>query len=141
MLSAESRPRRICVSTFVDDRGSLGVLEKPLLPFDVKRLYFLYDLKSGVVRGRHAHKALHQVMICLHGSVDVSFWDGTTWETITVQDRDEGVYFPPGYWREIVPIQDQSILAVLASDPYDEADYIYSKEDYLAYLAQGQSAP
>lgn len=134
MLTMADRPRRIDVSTFVDARGSLGVIQQPTLPFAAQRLYFLYDLKVGVLRGQHAHKALRQVMICLHGAVDVMFWDGTTRETFRLQERHEGLYFPPGFWREITPVQDQSVLAVLASDPYDESDYIYKEADYLAYL-------
>ena len=136
MPKPDKRPKPINVSVFVDDRGSLGVLDQPLLPFDVKRLYFLYDLKASVMRGRHAHKTLEQVMICLHGSVDVSIWDGTNWEIHRLADRSQGLYFPPGYWREIVPIEDQSVVAVLASQEYDHDDYIMRKNEYLAYLEE-----
>lgn len=139
MLMQTDRPRRVCVSNFIDARGSLGVIEQPTLPFDVKRLYFLHDLEAGVIRGRHAHKALQQVMICLAGAVDVTVWDGQKHDVIRLQSRDEGLYFPAGFWREIMPIADQSILAVLASDPYDETDYIYTEEDYLAYLVASRS--
>ena len=131
------RPVRVPIAAFDDARGSLGVIETPTLPFPVQRLYFLHGLKAGVMRGRHGHKALRQVMICLAGRVEIAFWDGRERIAMRLETRDEGIYVPAGYWREVMPLEDGSILAVLASDRYDAADYIHDERSYLDFLGYG----
>ena len=140
MQILKDRPRLVDVPNFIDFRGSIGVIEQPSLPFDVKRLYFLHDMKAGVVRGRHAHLHLQQVMICMAGAVEVTFWDGQANDTFRLDSRDAGLYVPPGFWREIMPLEDGSLLAVLASELYNTDDYIYTPEKYLSYMERDEVA-
>jgi dTDP-4-dehydrorhamnose 3,5-epimerase-like enzyme len=138
LSSPTGLPFRLPVKNFIDERGALGVIEPPELPFSVRRFYFLHDMKVGEMRGRHAHIRLEQVMICLAGCVDVTFWDGEDRTVFRLQDRHEGIYVPPGYWREIMPQADQSILAVLASEPYDPDDYIATEDMYVDFIKNGR---
>uniref|UniRef100_UPI00404B57D8 sugar 3,4-ketoisomerase n=1 Tax=Flavobacterium sp. TaxID=239 RepID=UPI00404B57D8 len=103
------------------------------LPFEIKRIYYLYDVPSGASRGGHAHKDLHQMIIATSGSFDIILSDGQIKRTFTLCQPDIGLYLPPGFWREIENISSGSICLVLASDVYDESDYIRSFENFLIY--------
>ena len=114
--------------------GNLIAVENTIdLPFETKRIYYLYDIPSGASRGGHAHKQLHQLIIAASGSFDVIISDGRIRRTFTMSRPDYGLYLPPGFWREIQNISSGAICLVLASEVYDEADYIRSLEEYLIY--------
>ena len=101
------------------------------IPFEVKRLYYIYGVNDKQVRGNHAHKKLHQVLICVQGSVDIKLKNYFGEETYTLNDPSIGLYVGPDNWREMSNFSKDAVLFVLASLPYDEEDYI---RDYDAFL-------
>ena len=108
-----------------DRRGNLAVIEKDVIPFEIKRVYYLYDVPSGSYRGGHAHKNLTQVLIALSGSFNVILKDRDGNEKLVTLNRpDKGLVIPKMIWREIQGFSSGAICLVVASDEYDEDDYI-----------------
>jgi hypothetical protein len=101
------------------------------VPFDIKRVYYLYDVPGGESRGGHGHKALQQLIVAASGSFDVIVNDGKVKRTISLSRPNMGLLMPPGLWRELDNFSSGSICLVLASLPYDEEDYL---RDYQTYL-------
>ena len=118
-----------------DDRGQLIALEEfKDIPFKVKRVYYMYDTVGGVTRGRHAHKSLEQVLICIHGSCRILLDDGKERETVLLDKPYEGLYVSNVLWREMYDFSSDAVLMVLASDFYDETDYIRNYQDFLDFV-------
>ena len=125
----------ISIPKIVDEkgRGKLSVIEKSIVPFEIKRVYYLYDVPSDAFRGGHAHKDLYQFMIPLSGSFEVSIDDGFNSKKIMLNKPDQGLLIPSGIWREMDNFSAGSVCLVLASEVYDESDYFRdynSFEDY-----------
>ncbi|MBE4730065.1 WxcM-like domain-containing protein [Vibrio parahaemolyticus] len=115
-----------------DERGSLISLEQHKnIPFDIKRIYYIFDTQSGLARGFHAHYDLEQVAICMKGCVTFLIDDGTTKETVTLSSPDVGLHIKGLKWREMHDFSEDCVLMVVASELYDEADYI---RDYAEFL-------
>lgn len=115
-----------------DNRGSLIALEgNKNVPFDIKRVYYIFGTKSEVSRGFHAHKDLQQVAVCVSGSCEFIIDDGKTRESIVLDNPSRGIYIDNDKWREMHNFSDDCVLLVLASKHYDENDYI---RDYSAFL-------
>jgi hypothetical protein len=106
---------------------------KAEIPFDVGRVYYLYDVPGGETRGGHAHYQLHQLIIAASGSFDVVIEDGENKKTITLNRPNYGLLITPGIWRELNNFSSGSICLVMASLKYDEADYI---RDYDLFLKE-----
>lgn len=118
-----------------DDRGQLVALEEAKdIPFKIKRVYYMYDTGEGVRRGFHAHKCLEQILICIHGSCKILLDNGTEKETVLLDKPYEGLYVSNDMWREMYDFSSDAVLMVLASELYDEADYIRNYDDFLAYV-------
>ncbi|MDL2323404.1 FdtA/QdtA family cupin domain-containing protein [Bacteroidales bacterium OttesenSCG-928-A17] len=116
------------------DLGNISIVENNTeIPFEVKRIYYLYDIPGGEERGGHAHKELQQLMIAVGGSFDVILGDGMAKRTITLNRPYQGLLIVPGIWREIVNFSSGATCLVLASLNYDENDYIRNYEDFLKY--------
>ncbi len=113
-----------------DRRGNLSFIEKDCIPFEIKRVYYLYDVPSGAYRGGHAHKNLKQFLIALSGSFEVLLDDGNSTKTIMLNRPDVGLLIPNGIWRELDNFSSGSVCLVLASDVYKEEDYIRKKEAF-----------
>ena len=106
-----------------DERGQLVALENSKeIPFDVKRVYYMYDTLSGVRRGFHSHKKLKQILICTSGSCKIHLDDGTNTAEITLNKPYEGLYIASNLWREMYDFSKDAVLLVLASEMYDETD-------------------
>lgn len=115
-------------------KGDICVVENGMtIPFDVKRLYYLYDVPGGESRGGHAHKNLSQLIIAASGSFAVTLDDGNVKRTFTLNRPYQGLYIKPGIWRELYDFSSGSVCLVLASDKYDETDYIRDYKDFLNY--------
>lgn len=107
-----------------EPRGNLGIIEKDVIPFSIQRVYFLYDVPSDAERGGHAHKELYQFLIATSGSFDVVLHDGNSQHSITLNKPNIGLLIKPGTWREIKNFSSGSVCMVVASQVYDEDDYI-----------------
>lgn len=119
-----------------DPRGNLTFVEGGQhVPFDIKRVYYLYDVPGGAERGGHAHKDLSQLIIAMSGSFDVVLDDGREKKRIHLNRSYFGLYVCPMIWRELDNFSSGSVCMVLASNHYDEADYYRSYDEYLADLA------
>jgi hypothetical protein len=116
----------------VDARGNLTFIEgQNHIPFDIKRVYYLYDVPGGSDRGEHAHRNLHQFMVCMSGSFDVCLDDGFEDKRIQLNRSYFGIYICPMIWRYLDNFSSGAVCMVLASEPYDEADYIRNRDEYL----------
>jgi hypothetical protein len=115
-----------------DPRGNLTFVEPDRhIPFEIQRIYYLYDVPGGAERGGHAHKALHQLIIAMSGSFDVVLDDGGKKRRFSLNRSYYGLYVCPMIWRELDNFSSGSVCLVLASNRYDEEDYYRSYDDYL----------
>lgn len=114
-------------------RGKLSVVEKNIIPFDIKRVYYLYDVPSDAYRGGHAHKNLIQFMIPLSGSFEVLVDDGTNKTKIMLNKPYKGLLIPKGIWREMDNFSSGAVCAVLASDYFDEDDYFRDYNEFKKF--------
>tara|TARA_B100001057_G_C22699397_1_gene891052 strand:+ start:697 stop:1101 length:405 start_codon:yes stop_codon:yes gene_type:complete len=119
-----------------DGRGNLSVIEKNIIPFQIKRVYYLYDVPSDSSRGGHAHKELQQFLIAVGGSFDVVISNGETKEVFTLNKPNKGLLIPSGYWRELENFSAGAVCLSLVSDVYKEEDYIRDYEEFLSYKSQ-----
>ena len=103
------------------------------VPFDIKRIYYLYDVPGGNSRGGHAHKDLYQIMIALSGSFTVTVDDGQLKRSFLLNQPYQGLLIPPGLWRDLDNFSSGSICMVLASELYDEEDYFRDYENYTQW--------
>ncbi|CAM3797094.1 Sugar 3,4-ketoisomerase QdtA cupin domain-containing protein [Flavobacterium branchiophilum] len=116
-----------------DTRGNLSVIEGRLIPFEIKRVYYLYDVPSGATRGGHAHIQLQQFIMVLSGSFDIVLKDGANECKINLNKPNEGILIPPGIWRELENFSSGSVCLVIASEVFEETDYIRQYEDFLSF--------
>ena len=128
-------PTLIDVPAVHDELGALGVVEKDYpFPYDLKRVYFLYDVPSKAVRGSHAHKALHQLIVAVSGSFRVNLDDGRgNTESFQLTSPDKGLTVPPGYWRTLDNFSSGSAALVFASEVYTPSDYIRDYDQFVAW--------
>jgi dTDP-4-dehydrorhamnose 3,5-epimerase-like enzyme len=120
-----------------DDRGQLVALEQCKdIPFDIKRVYYIYDTAEGVVRGHHAHKSLEQILICIHGSCKIKLDNGHEQKIVPLEKPYEGLYVSNNMWREMYDFSPDAVLLVLASDFYNEADYIRNYDEFLKFVKE-----
>jgi dTDP-4-dehydrorhamnose 3,5-epimerase-like enzyme len=120
-----------------DLRGNLSFVEASRhIPFDIARVYYLYDVPSGSVRAGHAHRALNQLLIAVSGSFDVKLHDGERQEIVTLNRPHRGLHIGPGLWRELDNFSSGSVCVVLASLYYDESDYIRDFTQFQAAVGR-----
>ncbi|WP_104130352.1 FdtA/QdtA family cupin domain-containing protein [Cryobacterium sp. N21] len=127
-------PTLINVPEFRDGLGALGVVEKDApFPFPIKRVYFLYDVPSNAVRGSHAHKDLHQLIVAVSGSFQVDLDDGKTNSRFILNSPNKGLTVPPGYWRTLRNFSAGSAALVFASSEYNPDDYIRDYDEFAEW--------
>lgn len=122
-----------------DDRGQLVALEEGKdIPFPIKRVYYMYDTGEGVRRGFHAHKSLQQILVCIHGQCKVLLDNGNEKKIVYLEKPYEGLYIANNIWREMYDFTPDAVLMVLASDSYNEDDYIRNYDDFLKLSEKSQ---
>ncbi len=122
-----------------DQRGNLTFVEGGMhIPFDIKRVYYLYDVPGGSERGGHAHKELQQLIIAMSGSFDVVLDDGNEKKRFHLNRSYYGLYVPIMLWRELDNFSSGAVCMVLASNHYDEKDYFREYSDYLKAVDSNQ---
>ncbi|HOU59890.1 MAG TPA: FdtA/QdtA family cupin domain-containing protein [Kiritimatiellia bacterium] len=132
--------RRIELPVVREARGNLTFIEGGRhIPFEIRRVYYLYDVPGGAERAGHAHKALHQVVVALAGSFDIHLDDGFSKQSFHLNRSYSGLYLCPMIWRTIDNFSSGSVCLVLASDYYDETDYYRDYTDFLAAAKGGGS--
>ena len=118
--------------------GNISVVENGKeVPFDINRIYYLYDIPGGEDRGAHAHKDLKQLIIAASGSFDIILDDGKVKRSITLNRPYIGLLVVPGIWRELINFSSGAICMVLASEVYDEKDYIRDYNEFLDFKNNG----
>jgi hypothetical protein len=122
------------------EKGNISVVENGhAIPFNVKRVFYLYDIPGGEERGAHAHKECHQFLIAASGAFDVMLDDGETKRTVTLNRPYIGLHIPPGIWGWEMAFSSGSICLVLASHGYDAEDYIRKYDEFLKFKKSGSS--
>lgn len=126
--------QRIDLPKVADERGNLTYIEQnEHVPFDIKRVYYLYDVPGGESRGGHAHRELEQVIIAANGSFDLVLDDVENRERIHLNRSYYGIHMKPGTWRELENFSSGSVCLVLASEHYDEGDYIRDHDEFVEW--------
>jgi len=121
-----------------DPKGNLTFVESSVhIPFDIKRVYYVYDVPGGSERGSHAHKDLQEFIIAISGSFDVVLNDGQQQKRFHLNRSHYGLYVSPMMWRDLDNFSSGSVCLVLASDTYQESDYIRDYDAFLAALKEG----
>ena len=115
-------------------KGNIGVIENDTIPFDVKRVFYLFDVPSGAKRGGHANKKTNQVLIAISGSFDVVLKDGNSKEIVKLNRPDKGLLIENNIWRELENFSSGSVCLVLASEEFSEDDYIRNYKEYLSFV-------
>lgn len=124
-----------------DERGQLIALEeKKDFPFDIRRVYYIYDTLPDVRRGFHAHRNLEQILVCVHGSCKIHLDDGHETAEVLLDSPTQGLYIANDMWREMYDFSEGAVLLVLASEYYDEKDYIRNYDDFIAMVRNKENA-
>ena len=119
----------------IKDEGILCFMEGlNHVPFPIKRVYFIYDVIKNAVRGKHAHKKTKQVIFCVNGSITIILDNGRAKEEITLDNPNQGLFLDAMMWHEMVDFQNNTILLVIASENFNETDYIRNYPEFLGYL-------
>lgn len=120
-----------------DERGTLIALEQMKnVPFEIKRVYYMFDTVHGVRRGFHAHKCLKQILVCVKGSCKILLDDGAQKAEVLLDRPNKGLIIDSHIWREMFDFSEDAVLMVLASQPYDESDYIRNYDDFISYVKE-----
>jgi dTDP-4-dehydrorhamnose 3,5-epimerase-like enzyme len=124
----------IDIPTHGDDLGLLGVLESSsAVPFDIKRVYFIYAVPPGVSRGAHGHKNLQQLIVPVSGSFEVVLHDGSTEKSFILDSPSRGLLLEPGLWRNLINFSEGAVCMVLASQHFSESDYIRDFQEFRGW--------
>lgn len=123
-----------------DDRGQLVALEENKdIPFRIKRVYYMYETKKDVRRGFHAHKSLEQILVCIHGTCKVLLDNGYEKKVVPLEKPYEGLYVSNNMWREMYDFSEDAVLLVLASQLYEESDYIRNYDEFLESIKKEEN--
>ena len=119
------------IPTIEDLRGNLAFVQNDVLPFELKRIYYLFDVPSTAFRGCHYHINQHEILIALSGSFEVTLNDGKEKKSYLLNKPNIGLHIPTGIWRELENFSSGAVCLVLASDVFEESDYIRNFDEFL----------
>lgn len=127
-------PYLIDVPRIYDPRGCLSFAQNgdSVMPFDIARVYWIYDVPAGEERGSHSHRTGETVLFATSGCFTVNLFNGRKWYHFTLNRPFQGLYVPPGYWRTLDNFASGSVCMVLASTPYSEEDYVRDFDEFMA---------
>lgn len=131
MEDNKSKINLISLPKIEDRRGNLSVIENDIIPFEIKRVYYVYDIPSGAERGGHSHKDLQEFLIAISGSFDVVLNDGISETVVTLNKPNLGLLIPTGIWRELKDFSSGAVCLVVASEVYIEEDYIRNFDEFI----------
>lgn len=132
-----TKPQIIPLPRIFDPRGNLTFVEEGgAVPFEIKRVYWTYDVPAGSLRGSHSHHVAQEFIVATSGCFNVHLFDGKDSHTYTLNRPFEALYVPPGYWRTLDNFSSGSVCMVLTSIPYDEADYVRDFDEFLKICGQ-----
>jgi hypothetical protein len=127
--------KKINLPKIVDNRGNISVIEENRqIPFTIKRVYYLYDVPSGESRGGHAHRKLEQLIVSTSGSFNIIIDNGKSRKKFHLNRPNIGLYIPPMNWRELENFSAGSVCLVLASEVFDESDYIRDYDEFISQI-------
>lgn len=130
-------PKMDKLKTFTDSRGNLTIVEEGHeVPFNIKRVYWIYGVPEGEERGKHSNKVSWEYVVAVSGSVEITLEDKNGRETYLLDSKEKGLVIPPDTWDEIRNFSQDAVLLVLASHSYDETAYINSYEEFLQYIGK-----
>lgn len=132
MEDNKSKINLISLPKIEDRRGNLSVIENDTVPFEIKRVYYVYDIPSGAERGGHSHKDLQEFLVAISGSFDVVLNDGISEKVVTLNKPNVGLLIPTGIWRELKDFSSGAVCLVVASDVYIEDDYIRDFDEFIS---------
>lgn len=125
--------------THGNNDGKLIALEgEKEIPFQIKRVYYIWDTKSHIIRGKHAHKNLQQIIVCMSGSCDFILDNGSERTTIHMSDPSKGLYIKNNIWREFTNFSKDCVIMVLASEHYSVEDYIFDYNEFVSFVNQNK---
>lgn len=124
------------IPKIIDQRGNLAVIESGTLPFNFKRVYYLFDVPAGSTRGGHSHIEQYELLLPVSGSFDVVIDDGNAKKTITLNNPTKGLLITTGIWRELENFSSGSVCLVFSSDNFSEDDYIRDYEEFISSKKQ-----
>lgn len=130
-MSSIQNCKLLSIPKIEDPRGNLSVIEKNVIPFEIKRVYYLYDVPSGAERGGHSHKEQQEFLVALSGSFDVILSDGKQEKKVTLNKPFQGLLITNEIWRELKNFSSGAVCLVIASDLFSEEDYIREFHDFL----------
>ena len=136
MEGTNLQPKEIAIKQIADERGVLSFLD---LPFEVKRFYMISSNTKALPRGNHAHKKLFQFLFCAQGSMSIKLSDPHRKYSYRLSTATTGILIPPGYWRTLDEFGEDSICIVMASEHYDETDYIRDYDEYIEWFERNES--
>lgn len=120
-----------------DPRGNLTFVEEERhIPFAIRRVFYIYDIPTGVSRGAHAHRTLQQFLVCMAGSFDVALDDGHAQRNVHLNRPWKGLYLPPLIWAAEINFDPGSVCLVMTSAAYDDADYVRDRDEYMRLKAR-----
>lgn len=132
-------PRIINLPKYEDLRGNLSFIEEfKHIPFKIERIYWIYDVPGGQIRGGHAFKVQQELIVALSGSFDVVVDDGLEKQTFSLNRSYYGLYLPPGLWRQMNNFSTNSLALVLSSTHYNENDYIYNYNEFIIFRRENE---
>lgn len=133
-MEKSDKPYLVDLPRIYDPRGNLTYVQNgdALLPFDIQRVYWTYDVPAGEERGGHSHHQGKELLVATSGSFNVNLYDGAEWQTFTLNRPYKALYIPPGYWRTLDNFASGSVCMVLTSTPYSEDDYVRDFDTFTA---------